>query len=312
MTVAILGEALIDFIPGADGAYRPHLGGSPYNLAIGLARQGTAVSYLSPLSQDAFGNQLREALIDEGVHTPTRRRSAWPTSLAIITLDDDGNPAYRLYREGIADKDLTLEEIQAHLPEHLEIFHTGSLAITPSQLTKIRETLKLMRARGVIVSIDINIRLGASLDTKAYLEGVRSLFPFADILKASLEDLEALDLASEQVRSAEIAHKEMDGGMFLLTEGRGGARLYTDQGVISQDAYQVSQIQDAVGAGDSFHAAFLAFISRGGISIARLLAAEPQLLGNALDYACAAAAINLSRAGCSPPTRREVEALVGR
>ena len=79
MTVAVLGEALIDFIVGDDGAYRPHLGGSPYNVAIGLARQGVAVSYLSPFSDDTFGDQLRDSLIREGVEVPQARRSRWPT-----------------------------------------------------------------------------------------------------------------------------------------------------------------------------------------------------------------------------------------
>ena len=50
MTVAVLGEALIDFIVDDQGAYHPHLGGSPYTVAIGLARQGVDVSYLSPFS----------------------------------------------------------------------------------------------------------------------------------------------------------------------------------------------------------------------------------------------------------------------
>ena len=62
MSIAVLGEALIDFIVGSDGAYRPHLGGSPYNVAIGLARQGMDVSYLSPLSNDTFGDQFYAAL----------------------------------------------------------------------------------------------------------------------------------------------------------------------------------------------------------------------------------------------------------
>ena len=39
MTIAVIGEALIDFMAGEDGAYRPNLGGSPYNVALGLARQ---------------------------------------------------------------------------------------------------------------------------------------------------------------------------------------------------------------------------------------------------------------------------------
>ena len=49
MAIAVLGEALIDFIAGEDGAYRPHLGGSPYNVAIGLARQGIEMPRLHPL-----------------------------------------------------------------------------------------------------------------------------------------------------------------------------------------------------------------------------------------------------------------------
>ena len=48
MTVAVLGEALIDLIVGDDGGYRPHLCGSPFNVAQGIARQGIDVSYLSP------------------------------------------------------------------------------------------------------------------------------------------------------------------------------------------------------------------------------------------------------------------------
>ena len=90
MTIAVLGEALIDLIAGDDGAYRPHLGGSPYNVAIGLARQGIDVSYLSSLSDDSFGDQLRESLSNEKVTVPLQRRSLWPTSLAVVTVDDGG------------------------------------------------------------------------------------------------------------------------------------------------------------------------------------------------------------------------------
>ena len=76
MTIAVLGEALIDFIPNAAGDYQPHPGGSPYNLAIGLARQGESVSYLSPLSDDLFGDRLLEHLKRESVQVGFGRRSS--------------------------------------------------------------------------------------------------------------------------------------------------------------------------------------------------------------------------------------------
>ena len=113
MTVAVLGEALIDFIVGEDGAYRPHLGGSPYNVAIGLARQGVPVRYVSPLSDDSFGDQLHASLQREGVEIGIVERSRKPTSLALVTLDQARQPTYRLYREGIADKDVTFEQVEA-------------------------------------------------------------------------------------------------------------------------------------------------------------------------------------------------------
>ena len=307
MTVAVLGEALIDFIVGDDGAYRPHLGGSPYNVAIGLARQGVAVSYLSPFSDDTFGDQLRDSLIHEGVAVPQARRSRWPTSLALVTIDEAGLPTYRLYREGIADKDASFEEIVTSMPDDLQVFHTGSLAITPSQLPKVRKLFELMHARGVIVSVDINIRLRASLDTKAYLDGVRSLMELADIVKASDEDIEALQLDPDPRRSAELAFAAMKSGMLVFTEGRGGAVLINAHGSIEKSAYPIAHIEDTVGAGDTFHSAFLAALLRTGQLNKSLIEISQDLLGDAVDFACAAAAINVSRKGCSPPTQKEVE-----
>ena len=87
MNVAVLGEALIDLIDRDDGTYSPHLGGSPYNVGIGLARQGVSVTYLSPFSDDSFGDRLRDSMLQEGVNLPIARRSLWPTSLALITVD---------------------------------------------------------------------------------------------------------------------------------------------------------------------------------------------------------------------------------
>jgi fructokinase len=310
VSIAVLGEALIDFIVGDDGAYRPHLGGSPFNVAIGLARQGVPVSYLSPFSDDAFGDRLRDALIAEGVALPLDRRSLWPTSLALVTIDEAGLPTYRLYREGIADKDTSFEEIADNLPADLEIFHTGSLAITPSQLPKIREVFALLRERGVLISIDLNIRLRASVDTAAYLAGVRGLLPAADIVKASDEDIEAFAIDADARTSAEVIFEEMAGGILLLTEGRGGAVLRTERGMIEKHAYPIAKIEDTVGAGDTFHAAFLAAMCGHGAPAELMAEPDEGIFGAAVDFACAAAAINVSRKGCSPPTADEVRQFV--
>lgn len=306
MEIAVLGEALIDFIAGEDGSYRPHLGGSPYNVAIGLARQGVAASYLSSLSDDSFGDELYQSLLSEGVRLPLKRRSLWPTSLALVTLNSEGQPSYRLYREGIADKDTSFEEIAQNLPEELRVFHTGSLAITPSQLPKIRQVFALMRERGVLVSIDINIRIRASLDRDKYIDGVRSLLGEADIVKASDEDLLALGLSKDTRETAEMVYRDMSGGVLILTEGDGGALAYSKSGLVTQESYHIKEVVDTVGAGDTFHSALLAYLCRNGDLSSCADDISLESLNKGLDYACAAAAINVSRAGCSPPTEAEV------
>ena len=219
MTIAIVGEAIIDFIANAQGEYRPHLGGSPYNVAIGLARNGESVSYLSPFSSDNFGELMHSSLRREGVQIPVQRRSRYPTSLALVTTNANKQPSYTLYRKGIADTDITFSEIATQLPADLTVLHTGSLAITPDQLPKIRELMQLMQRRSIVISLDLNIRLGASLDTDAYLEGVRHYCPFADLIKASDEDLAPFQFARDAERAARIAYGQQGKGMFVLTQG---------------------------------------------------------------------------------------------
>ncbi len=310
MQIAVLGESLIDFIAAEDGTYRPHLGGSPYNVAIGLARQGIDTSYLSALSDDSFGDQLHASLLREGVNLPMKRRSLWPTSLALVTLSSEGQPSYRLYREGIADKDISYEEIVENLPPGLRVFHTGSLAITPSQLPKIRQVFDLLREKEILVSIDINIRIRASIDRQKYLDGVRSLLGSADIVKASDEDLLALAMSDDTKATAELVYREMDGGILVLTEGDGGATVYSGDNQVTRQSYRISDVVDTVGAGDTFHSAFLACLGRNG-DLAGPVAAIPMTsLDDGLQYACAAAAINVSRAGCSPPTHEEVRRFI--
>ncbi len=307
MTVAVLGEALIDFIVAEDGAYRPHLGGSPFNVATSLARQGVSVSYLSPLSDDHFGDLLFNSLNEAGVNLPLGNRSLWPTSLAMVTVDEFGQPSYRLYREGIADKDVSADRVLENLPGDVQIFHTGSLSITPSQLPKIKEIFSELRNRGVLISIDINIRLGASIDTPKYLNGVRTLLPLVDIVKASDEDLNIFRLSPDPQQTADIFYREMEGGMLILTEGAGGALLLAEGNQIRKNGYPISTVVDTIGAGDTFHSAFLAELVRSGNLSMSDLGGRSGQLEQALAFACAAAAINVSRVGCSPPDYKEVK-----
>jgi len=136
---------------------------------------------------------------------------------------------------------------------------------------------------------------------------VRSLLPMADIVKASDEDLEPFGLAENPRDAAARAHEIMGSGILVLTEGKGGALLYTANGVLERAAFDIARVEDTIGAGDTFHSALLASLTRSGAIAPPYRDIDPDVLGQAVEFACAAAAINVSRAGCSPPTQAEVE-----
>ncbi|MBT8077796.1 MAG: carbohydrate kinase family protein, partial [Gammaproteobacteria bacterium] len=106
--------------------------------------------------------------------------------------------------------------------------------------------------------------------------------------------------------SAEVLFGEMGGGMLVLTEGSRGAVLFTEEETVSRPAWPVGTLVDTVGAGDTFHAAFLAFLYRHGELSGSMKGVSSETLESALEFASAAAAINVSQSGCSPPTADEV------
>lgn len=311
MSIAVLGEALIDFIADKEGNSVPHLGGSPFNFAISMARQEMDVSYLPPLSNDQYGELMSEALTNAGVALPLRRRSELPTSLVFVTIDDQGLPAYRLYRHRVADKDTSFNEICDSIPSGTKVLHTGSLAITPSQLDKVTQLFHWLRERAILTSVDINIRLQATPDAQRYIAGVRSLLPLCDVVKASDEDVDALGLHSNSRAGAQHVFEEMDGGALVLTEGSKGVAMYRGGTIIESPAFPVDNVEDTVGAGDTFYSAFLAQALRANAGARVVIdALADATLHDALEFGCAAAAINVARPGCSPPTKEEVEAFV--
>lgn len=306
MSIAVIGEALVDFIVQDDGSYVPHLGGSPYNLAIGLARQDVPVTYLSPLSGDVFGEQLRNELLEEGVILPFERRSPKPTSLAMVTVDALGIPAYGFYRDGVADKDCTVDELRVLLPSNLQVLHTGSLAITPSQVPKILEIFHYAKGKGVLTSIDINIRLGASSPTEAYLDGVRAVFAKSDIVKASDEDLLALGIKAAFEDEAPKFNELGNCQILVITYGAKGSSVTMAGDHIKVPAAKVGAMADTVGAGDSFYAGFLAELYKADCLAKSLEQIPVSAFESALKLAALSAAINITRPGCNPPSSSEI------
>ncbi len=302
--IAAFGEALVDLIEQPDGRFLAALGGSVCNFAQAMGRQGQPVTYLNPLSRDTFGQRFAARLTSSGVTLGAGRTSTRPTALAVVTLNASGGPTYTFHRDAVADRDVTSEELAMQMPLQLQALHTGGLALVPADLPVALNAMRMACERGALTSVDANVRPMAVDDPAGYFAGIKTALAQAHIIKVSDEDLAYLRLPGasplEQARSLLAGNQT---ALVALTHGADDALLITRQHTVRQPIPRDIQVVDTVGAGDCFHAGLLAWIARGGLLQAESLPAlTAQQLGAALRHAVAAAAINVSRAGCDPAT----------
>jgi fructokinase len=295
--------------------FKACLGGSVCNFAQALARQGIGTSYLNPLSKDKFGDRFASLLLDSGVQLPAATRSALPTALAIVSLDEKGAATYSFHRGAVADRDINAAHLLARLPANPGLLHTGGLALVPTDIEKTIEVLRTAAAREILISIDANVRPLAVEQSEPYFEGVYRALALASIIKVSDEDLVHLGLEDPTLEDA--AHRLFDAStaeLIALTRGAEGATLITRSAMVSLPAPEGLAIVDTVGAGDCFHAGLIAFLERTGnlTSRAGLRQLEPGLLRDALGHAIAASSINVTRAGCVPATWEETRRFADR
>ena len=303
--IFVLGEALMDCIAQPDGRLLPLMGGSPFNMARAAALRGASVAYLNPLSTDLFGQGMAQLLLRDGVAL-RGGHSRLPTSLAVVQVTD-GQPSYGFYREGIADRDYTVDGITALLRQQKTpgILHTGSLLLIPPEHHKVLAILKAAREMGWIISVDINLRPKVAPDLAQYVQALHEVIALTDWLKASDEDLETMGFANvaigESARLVSELRADVAPGALsrvALTFGGDGAYLDIDSQTHSLPVPRIT-VADTVGAGDTFWGNTLA-------DWALQPAGAAERVNNTLDLSMKAAAINCTRQGCQPPTRAEV------
>lgn len=310
---AIAGESLVDLVREPDGRYLAAPGGGPFNFARAMALQGIGSAYLNPISDDPSGQMLLSTLESAGaVHLGRRVRA--PTSLALVATDARGENVYSFYRSGIADRETGETDLAARMPEHATGFHTGGLALVPPDAGTAIGLLASMRRRGLLCTLDLNVRpavttaMGIPLD--AYRDAVLEAARHAHVVKLSDEDLAHLDLTGD-VPSAAASFLARGASLVVLTLGRGGSMAIARGLRVLQGAFAVPVV-DTVGAGDCFFAGFVAHLYHADALNAVIEGSVPQdQLSSALLHATACAAIDLQRRGCQPPTRDDALSLLG-
>ena len=300
----VLGESLVDIVVTDDAERRVFPGGSPANVAVGLARLGSPVWLLTEIGDDAFGHILRDHFDANGVNLPVPLGSGRQTSSAEARIDPDGAATYMF------DLRWNAPGTDRLVPSGTRHVHTGSIgALLPPGGRKVPGWVET--ARGTCtVSYDPNVRPALMGSAESARAKVERLVGLADVVKASDEDLAWL---APGVDAEDVAAAWLDLGpaLVVVTRGERGAIAACHAGSFEVPPIEV-EVTDTVGAGDAFMAGLL-----DGLRIAGLVGADrrealssasvdgltPSLMRGALvsAYTC-------SRRGANPPTVHELEA----
>lgn len=304
----VMGEALVDVISGGVEAPTSHVGGSPLNVAVGLARLGCPVTFVTRYGRDAYGDMIHETLRANGV-AELLEPDHKPTTTANGILDPAGAAEYEF--DGFDwSLDGFVGQRAAGAIQDATALHVGSLgaALDPGAET-VRRAVEQARPHATI-SFDPNVRPRLTPDRAAALARVEAFVALSDVVRASDSDLEWLYPDRTPFETAR-AWLGQGPSVVLVTTGSGGSDAFARELSVHVDAIE-AEVEDTVGAGDSFMAALLValqergYVGASGREALRSITAED--LHQVLGFAVRAAAITVSRAGANPPTRAELGA----
>ena len=308
----ICGEALFDFFAQAQSStqagkveFKAIAGGSPFNVAVGLRRLGIESALFAGLSTDYLGRRLKQVLLDEGVSDRYLLDLDAPTTLAMVALDANGSPAYSFRGEGCADRQVHSH----HLPElgpEVRGLHVGSFSLVVQPIADTLLALVKRESGRRLISLDPNVRLNPEPDIEVWRQRINELIPYADVIKVSDEDLELLYPGQDPQLIARSWLSQRCQLVFLTRGSQGASVFSREHGQRSIPASAVT-VADTVGAGDTFQAAVIAWLTEHELdSVQGLQQLSAIQLDSLLAFASRAAALTCSKTGPDLPYRAQL------
>ncbi len=312
--VTALGEILIDFTPcGLNNdipVYAQNPGGAPLNVLAQNAILGGKTAFIGKTGKDSFGQALRNVMDKNNICTDGLAVSDQiHTTLAFVSLDENGERSFVFYRNPGADITLSVQDLNEKLIKESHIFHIGSLSTTdePARSATYR-ALTIAKEAGCIISYDPNYREPLWKSEEIAKKAMIHLLQYTDILKVSEEELELLVGTQDLIEGSK---KLAAFGISLVCISRGDKGAFIRRGTDYREiqGFKVKAI-DTNGAGDSFFGAIHYKIK--DISLQELQKMDIEDLEKIVQFGNAAGALTTTKTGAVPamPSIKEIESLI--
>nr|MBR4281522.1 5-dehydro-2-deoxygluconokinase [Clostridia bacterium] len=300
LDVIPVGRVAIDFNP--TDYYKPlsesenfnkYLGGSPANIAVGMARLGRKVGFLGKVSDDQFGDFVTNYFVKEGIDVShiTRCQNGEKLGLTFTEILSPTQSSILMYREGVADLMLHPDDVDLeYIASAKALLISGtSLCTSPTREAALK-ALILAKKAGTMVIFDADYRAYTwkNMDEIAVYTSI--VAEQSDMILGSREEFDLMErllgLDGTDEASAKYWHQK---GVELLVikHGKAGSHAYSvNDGNWSVKPFPVNALK-GFGGGDGYASSFLHGLLMG------------KKLNEALEMGSASAAMLVASHACS-------------
>ena len=298
--IVLLGRAAIDLNPVdyykplyESTTFKKYLGGSPANIAVGMARLGKKVGFIGKVSDDQFGTFIENRFQQEGIDVThvTRAKNGEKLGLTFTEIKSETESSILMYREGVADLQLSVEDIsEDYIKNSKALLISGTaLAQSPSREAALK-ALAFAKRNGTKVIFDIDYRPYNWKNTDEISIYYSMVAKEADVILGSREEVDLTERLIEEGRNdlQSAAYWHAQGvKIIVIKHGKEGSTAYTDDG----NSYTIKsfpvKLLKSFGGGDGYASAFLYGLFEGWEII------------DALEFGSASAAMLVASHACS-------------
>lgn len=300
LDVIPIGRIAIDFNPvdyykplAESTTFKKYLGGSPANIAVGLARLGKKVGFIAKVSKDSFGDFVVHYFEKEGIDTShvTRCQNGEKLGLTFTEILSETQSSILMYRDQIADLQLEVTDIEEeYIKKSKAILISGTaLCQSPSREAALK-AMALAKKNDTVIIFDIDYRPynWANEDEIAIYYSI--VARNSDIILGSREEFDLTERLIETGRNDEQTasywHKQ-GAKIVVIKHGKDGSTAYTEDG----NHYSIKpfpvKLLKSFGGGDGYASAFLYGLLEGWDII------------DCLEFGSASAALLVASHACS-------------
>lgn len=296
----LLGRVAVDLNPvdyycplNESTTFKRYLGGSPANIAVGLARLGKKCGFFARVSDDQLGTFVTDYFDNEGIDTSHIKRcqNGEKIGLTFTEIKSETESSIVMYRNEAADLKLDVEDIdEDYINRAKAILISGTaLAESPSREAALK-AVALAKKNGVPIIFDIDYRAYNWKNADEIAIYYSSVAREADIILGSREEYDLTEkfikVGMTDKETAAYWHSQ-NAKIVIIKHGKEGSTAYTNDG----ESYSIKpfpvKLLKSFGGGDGYASAFLYGIFEGWEII------------DALEFGSASAAMLVASHACS-------------